>query len=350
MASLKLSAYDFELPPELIAQEPAPQRDASRLMVLERATGTVRHRLFRDLAAELRAGDLLVLNDTKVMPARLFAQRASGARIEVLLLEETAPDRWLAMMRPGRKAPEGTVLTFAPGFVGSVVEIHPEGLRELQLEAPGGVKEAIALHGALPLPPYIGGMPSDPGRYQTVFAREEGAVAAPTAGLHFTPELLAALASRGVGHACLTLHVGIGTFKPVMTEDLRDHVMHAERLRVSPELVATLQATRARGGRVIAVGTTVARALEHAARSGTLQPHAGETRIFITPGFRFRVVDALITNFHLPRSTLLMLVSAFAQQGEPPDRDGRRWMLECYATAIRERYRFFSFGDATLML
>lgn len=349
--SLKLSDYDFHLPEERIAQVPAERRDESRLMVIRRATGEREHRQFRDLAAYLAPGDLLVLNDTKVIPARLFGHRATGARIEVLLLEEVARDRWLALVRPGRKVPLGTVIRFDEDFAGTVVGVEPDGSRLIALTSgTGGVKEAIARCGELPLPPYISARPEDTGRYQTVYAREEGAVAAPTAGLHFTPELLADLGARGVETASVTLHTGLGTFRPVTAEDLTDHEMHSERFRLSEETVEAVRRTKERGGRVVAVGTTAVRTLEHAAQSGVLAPGSGETRIFIYPGYRFRVVDALVTNFHLPKSTLLMLVSAFAEQAVPAGRSGRELMLESYQEAIAQEYRFYSFGDATLML
>lgn len=351
MASLKLSDYDFHLPEERIAQLPAERRDQSRLMVIRRATGEREHRLFRDITEYLEPGDLLVLNDTKVIPARLYGTRASGARIEVLLLEEVARDRWLALVRPGRKVPEGTVIRFAEGFEGTVVGVEPDGSRLIQLSsAETSVKEAIALHGELPLPPYILARPADADRYQTVYAKEEGAVAAPTAGLHFTPELLATLGERGVETATVTLHTGLGTFRPVAVEDVTTHDMHAERFRLSAETVEAVQRTKERGGRVVAVGTTAVRTLEHAAQAGVLAPGSGETRIFIYPGYRFRVVDALVTNFHLPKSTLLMLVSAFADQAPPAGMTGRELMLESYQEAIEREYRFYSFGDATLML
>lgn len=351
MASLKLSDYDFHLPEERIAQAPAERRDESRLMVIRRATGEREHRRFRDLAEYLAPGDLLVLNDTKVIPARLYGTRATGARIEVLLLEEVARDRWLALVRPGRKVPLGTVIRFDERFEGTVVGVEPDGSRQIALTSKeGSVREAIARCGELPLPPYISAKPEDAGRYQTVYAREEGAVAAPTAGLHFTPELLALLAARGVETASVTLHTGLGTFRPVTVEDLTTHDMHAERFHLSEETVEAVRRTKERGGRVVAVGTTAVRTLEAAAQAGTLAPASGETRIFIYPGYRFRVVDALVTNFHLPKSTLLMLVAAFADQVAPPGRTGRELMLESYQEAIAQEYRFYSFGDATLML
>jgi S-adenosylmethionine:tRNA ribosyltransferase-isomerase len=351
MASLKLSDYDFHLPEERIAQAPAPERDLSRLLVVHRDSGEREHRLFRDILDDLSPGDLLVLNDTKVIPARLYGTRPTGARIEVLLLEETTRDRWTCLVRPGRKAPVGTEISFGAGFSGQVEEVLPDGSRVIKLSsAAEPTMAAIARFGELPLPPYIHAKAEDPGRYQTVYASEEGAVAAPTAGLHFTPALLAAVRAKGVEIAHVTLHTGMGTFKPVSAEDLTAHDMHAERYRLSAETVEAVMRTKARGGRVIAVGTTAVRTLEHCAASGELKAGSGETRIFIYPGYRFKVVDALVTNFHLPKSTLLMLVSAFADQKRPGMTGGRELMLETYAEAIALDYRFYSFGDATLML
>ncbi|HEY9856855.1 MAG TPA: tRNA preQ1(34) S-adenosylmethionine ribosyltransferase-isomerase QueA [Stenomitos sp.] len=348
---MKLSDYDFHLPEERIAQTPAERRDESRLMVIRRSTGEREHRRFADLVDYLAPGDLLVLNDTKVIPARLYGTRATGARIEVLLLEEVERDRWLALVRPGRKAPEGTVVRFDEGFEGTIVGVRPDGSRLVQLHAADmTVREALARYGELPLPPYIAARPEDADRYQTVYAREEGAVAAPTAGLHFTPELLDTLRARGVETTTVTLHTGLGTFKPVSVEDVTTHEMHAERFRLTEETVEAVRRTKERGGRVVAVGTTAVRTLEHSAQSGVLAPGSGETRIFIYPGYRFRVVDALITNFHLPKSTLLMLVSAFADQTPPAGMTGRELMLASYLEAIEQEYRFYSFGDATLML
>lgn len=350
MASLSLADFDFHLPAERIAQTPAPRRDESRLLVLDRKTGSREHRVFRELADYLRPGDLLVLNDTKVIPARLFGTRPSGARIEVLLIEELSCDRWQALVRPGRKAQEGTEIAFAPGFRGQISAVLPDGSREILMRtAAGTVREAIATHGALPLPPYIAARPEDTERYQTVFAKEEGAIAAPTAGLHFTPAMLDSLRERGIETAALTLHVGLGTFKPVTVEDVRTHVMHAERYRVPMETVEQVRRAKARGSRVVAVGTTAVRTLEHAAASGELLPGSGETRLFIYPGYRFRVVDAMVTNFHLPKSTLLMLVAAFLDQEPPQGRTGQELLLEAYEEAIAMSYRFYSFGDAMFL-
>ena len=347
MASLTLADFDFHLPPERIAQTPALQRDESRLLVLNRSTGDREHRHFRALGEYLHPGDLLVLNDTKVLPARLYGRRGTGARIEVLLVEERQRDRWLALVKPGRKAPMGTVIDFSEDFSGEIVAVHPDGSREIVLHSRHGtVMEAIAAHGELPLPPYIEARPEDTSRYQTVFAKEEGAIAAPTAGLHFTPALLDALRAQGIETATLTLHVGLGTFKPVTVDDLQSHVMHAERYVLASETVEKIRQTKERGGRVIAVGTTTVRTLEHAGASGELLAGSGETRLFIYPGYRFRVIDAMVTNFHLPKSTLLMLVAAFLDQYPPEGKTGRELLLDTYREAIAQNYRFYSFGDA----
>ena len=335
-----LEEYDFDLPQELIAQTPAEPRDASRLLLLGRNDGSTRHHHVRDLPDLLRPGDALVFNDTKVLHARLRARRrATGGRVELLLLRPLAGGRWEAMARPARRLREGEALALDSG-----AEVHVRrGLVSgtVEIELPGDVAGHLDRHGELPLPPYIHSYAGDPGRYQTVYARPEGSVAAPTAGLHFTPGLLDSLRCRGVSTHFLTLHVGLGTFKPVQTERVEDHEMHAERFYVPPQLLSELEEVRGRGGRVIAVGTTSVRALESAAAHPELAGAWSETRIFITPGHRFRLVDGLLTNFHLPRSTLLLLVSALA---------GREAILRAYGEAIRERYRFYSFGDAMLIL
>ncbi len=338
-----LSDYDFDLPEDRIAQRPAERRDESRLMAL--IGDRTRHLRFSDVQELLNPGDLLVVNDTKVLPARLWARRPSGARIEVLLLEEREPGTWLAMVRPGRKAQRGDILAFE-GATAEVTEITPDGERLLRFD--GDVLAMMHQSGALPLPPYITASQADPDRYQTVYARREGAVAAPTAGLHFTPALLAKLAELGIDVAPLTLHVGPGTFKPVKVEDVAQHRMHGERFEVPAATVAAIRRAKDRGGRVVAVGTTVTRALEAAARGPNgLEATTGVTDIFIRPGFPFLVVDGLITNFHLPRSTLLMLVSALCEhQGN----GGLPRIRAAYETAIAEGYRFYSFGDAMILL
>lgn len=319
---LKTSDFNFVLPAELIAQEPLADRAASRMLVVDRATGTIRHEQFRNIGRYLAAGDLLVLNDTKVIPARIWAREPA---VELLLVDDLGDNRWGALVKPGKRASLGTTLNFADGLT-AVVEGDTD-FRGRVLRFSGDVRAYLDRHGVAPLPPYI--KRAEPNaaelaRYQTVFARAAGAVAAPTAGLHFTPELLAQLP-----HAFITLHVGIGTFRPVKAENLEEHKMHAERFEIPVATAAAIE----RAQRVVAVGTTVVRALE----STTV----GQTEIFIRPPHEFRVVDALLTNFHLPKSTLLMLVSAFAS---------RELILQAYAEAVRERYRFFSYGDCMLIL
>jgi S-adenosylmethionine:tRNA ribosyltransferase-isomerase len=345
-APARLADYDYDLPPELIAQVPADERDAARLMVLERAGGALRHAVVRDLPDCLRAGDLLVFNDARVRPARLHGRTASGGAVELLLLAETAPRRWSCLGRPGKRLRPGAVLLLPDGGRASVVERRVDGRCVVEF-ADVEVPALLAAHGELPLPPYIkrpdGPLTLDRERYQTVFAASDGAVAAPTAGLHFTPALLAALDAAGLGRAALTLVVGPGTFLPVRSDDVREHHMEAEWVELPAATVEAIARTKAAGGRVIAVGTTTTRALESAARASGgagLAPGGFWADAFIRPGFPFRVVDALLTNFHLPRSTLLMLVSAFA---------GRERILAAYAVAVRERYRFYSYGDAMLI-
>lgn len=337
------ASYDYDLPEELIAQNPVEPRDASRLLVLSRSSGEVEHRCFADLDELLLPGDLLVLNDTRVRHARLLGVKASGgARVELLLLrpvdgEETT---WEALVRPGRRLAPGTEILFARGKA-VVGERLGDGLRQVTFFLEGSVRELLAEEGIVPLPPYIRRSDAPPERYQTVYAREEGSAAAPTAGLHFTEALLERLEARGIDRCCVTLHVGIGTFRPVESDDVRGHVMHEEYCVVSEDAVRAVAQTRSRGGRVVAVGTTVVRTLEtFGGPDGTLRSGSAATRLFITPGFQFRVVDALVTNFHLPRSTLLMLVSAFA---------GYDRVRAAYRAAVEARYRFFSFGDAMLI-
>jgi S-adenosylmethionine:tRNA ribosyltransferase-isomerase len=330
--------FDYELPPSSIAQEPAPRGD-SRLLVLDQ-TGPERHARVRDLPRHLRPGDLLVLNDTRVIPARLFGRRtAGGGQIELLLLEKIDECTWDALAKPGRRAQPGTAIDFATGLTAVVTEKAPDGRHRLRFSEP--VEGHLDRLGHIPLPPYIHrpDTPEDRERYQTVYAEKPGAVAAPTAGLHFSEELLREIAEAGVAIARVTLHVGIGTFKPVAVETLEDHRMDRERYEVSEEAAEAVRHTRRSGGRVVAVGTTVVRTLESAALAGNgdVQPGSAATNLFITPGFRFQAVDALLTNFHLPRSTLLMLVSAFA---------GRERVLAAYGEAVREGYRFYSYGDA----
>ena len=334
--------YDFSLPEELIAQTPLERRDASRLMVVHRETGTIDHRQFTDLAHLLQPRDLLVLNRSRVVRARLLGRRfGSGARAEIFLLSPLGGDRYESMVSPGGKLKPGRTVEIAPGFIVEIVAVTERRTRIVQLRAESGtVEEAIEAHGHIPLPPYITRMDeaSDVERYQTIYAREAGSVAAPTAGLHFTPELLAAIAERGVNRAEVVLHVGSGTFKPVEVDDPAQHVMHEERY-TSPEITAEAHASaRAEGGRVWAVGTTTVRTLESAVDDeGRVHSGSGETRIFIRPPARLRAIDAVVTNFHLPRSTLIMLVAAVA---------GYDLTMRAYREAVAERYRFYSYGDA----
>nr|WP_295382751.1 tRNA preQ1(34) S-adenosylmethionine ribosyltransferase-isomerase QueA [Pseudoxanthomonas sp.] len=338
---VKKSDFHFELPEALIAQAPLPERSASRLLVVPPGDAAFADRQVRDLPEWLAPGDLLVFNDTRVIPARLFGQKETGGRVEILI-ERLLPDNEARAQVGASKSPKpGSRIALDAGGEAEVLGRDGEFYR-LRFHLPTTLESWLLRAGRLPLPPYIqreAGADDDE-RYQTVFAREPGAVAAPTAGLHFDEPLLAALRERGVEFGHVTLHVGAGTFQPVRVDDVRQHQMHSEWLNVGAALIERIHATRARGGRVIAVGTTVVRALESAMRDGGLQPFAGETRIFIFPGYRIRSVDAMITNFHLPESTLLMLVSAFA---------GKERVFAAYAHAVRERYRFFSYGDAMLL-
>jgi len=357
---VRTSDFRFDLPPELIAQTPAPRRDQSRLLVIRRTGHHFDHQRFQDLPAHLRAGDLLVLNDSRVIPARLRGQNAkSGGQFEILLLEECATNLWWTMMRPGKRAPAGTQIelldqTGGPtGITAKVTAVNEEGHRQLQWTGTKNLFDKLDHYCKIPLPPYIerdADQPEDVTRYQTVYAGPAGSVAAPTAGFHFTQETLAGLQSRGVGIAYVTLHVGAGTFLPVKVENVADHKMHAERFSIGAATAQAVNTTRKSGGRVIAVGTTATRVLETCARRGgeILNVYEGKTDLFIYPPAQFQIVDALLTNFHLPESTLLMLVSAFAAPGEK-DR-GRELILSAYAGAIRERYRFYSYGDAMLIL
>jgi S-adenosylmethionine:tRNA ribosyltransferase-isomerase len=336
--------YDFTLPPDLIAQRPVARRDESRLMVVERATGRIAHHTFTDIETLVGPGDALVVNRSRVMRARLLGTRDSGAAGEVFLLRALGEDRWEAMVSPGGKLRPGRTLHIAPGFDVDIVEMTERRTRIVRLRAEGGVDAAIERHGHIPLPPYIARADSDADaeRYQTVYSRERGSVAAPTAGLHFTPELLGRLDARGVRRVEVLLHVGAGTFKPVEVEDPALHVMHEEWYEIGDDAAAAIAAARTAGRSVWAVGTTSARTLESAALPGrVVAAGAGETRIFIRPGYEFRVVDRLLTNFHLPRSTLLMLVAAFA---------GYELTMKAYREAVSERYRFYSYGDAMVIV
>lgn len=332
--------FYFELPQELIAQDPLEDRSASRLLVLDKETGAITHRGFRDILEYLNPGDCLVINDTKVIPARLFGvKKDTGAKIEILLLKRREKDVWETLVKPGKKAKPGTEIDFGEGILsGTVLETVDEGNRLIRFSYEGIFEEILDRLGQMPLPPYITHQLKDKNRYQTVYARHDGSAAAPTAGLHFTKELLQEIRDKGVEIATVTLHVGLGTFRPVKVENVQDHHMHSEFYIVEEQEAEKINRTKKNGGRVICVGTTSCRTVESAAgEDGTVKPGSGWTDIFIYPGYRFKVLDCLITNFHLPESTLVMLVSALA---------GREHILHAYEEAIKERYRFFSFGDA----
>ena len=341
---MKTSDFYYELPKELIAQDPLEDRSSSRLMHLDRNTGAVEHRHFRDIREYLKPGDCLVINDTKVIPARLYGRKeGTDALIEILLLKRKVNDVWETLVKPGKKCRPGAEISFGEGILkGKIIEVVEEGNRLIQFEYEGIFEEILDRLGEMPLPPYIAHKLKDKNRYQTVYAKHEGSAAAPTAGLHFTEELLEEIQSMGVRIAHVTLHVGLGTFRPVKVEEVTEHHMHSEFYVVEEEQAALINQTRKQGGRVIAVGTTSCRTLESAAsEDGTLKAGSGWTDIFIYPGYRFKILDGLITNFHLPESTLIMLVSAFA---------GKEHVLAAYEEAVREKYRFFSFGDAMLIL
>jgi S-adenosylmethionine:tRNA ribosyltransferase-isomerase len=343
---MQRSDFTYHLPEELIAQAPLAERSASRLLCLDGESGAIEHRAFRDLPSLLRAGDLLVFNDTRVLPARLWGQKATGGRVEVLVERLTGECTALAHLRASKASKAGTQIALSREAGGALSEHslnvvgREDGLYLIEADVPLG--PLLAQYGHMPLPPYIerADDASDRERYQTVFARRDGAVAAPTAGLHFDQATLDALEAAGVERCAITLHVGAGTFQPVRVDDIRDHDMHAEYLEVSAQACEAIRRTRARGGRVVAVGTTAVRSLETAAAGGSVEPYLGETRLFIYPGYQFNCVDAMVTNFHLPESTLLMLVSAFC---------GRDHILAAYEEAVRERYRFFSYGDAMFL-
>lgn len=336
---MKTSDFYYELPQELIAQTPIAQRDHSRLMLLDKNTGETEHRHFYDLPELLNPGDCLVMNDSRVIPARLFGKRITGGAVEILLLTDKGDGVWECLTRPGRKAKKGTELVFGDGELTAVVEDEVQGgNRLIRFRYEGIFLETLERLGRMPLPPYIHEELKDSERYQTVYSREPGSAAAPTAGLHFTPELLEKLKEKGVETAYLTLHVGLGTFRPVKENEIENHEMHSEYCIIPQETADAVNRTKERGGRVIAVGTTSCRTLESvAAEDGHLDPWSGWTNIYIYPGYKFKCLDALVTNFHLPESTLIMLVSALA---------GRENVLSAYAEAVREKYRFFSFGDA----
>lgn len=341
---MKRTDFYYELPEELIAQDPLEDRSSSRLLVLNRKSGAVSHHVFREITEYLKEGDCLVINDTKVIPARLIGSKiGTGARIEVLLLKRKENNIWETLVKPGKKMKAGAKISFGDGLLtGEVIDIVEEGNRLIRFSFEGIFEEILDQLGQMPLPPYITHQLQDKNRYQTVYAKHTGSAAAPTAGLHFTPELLRAIEKRGIEIAKVTLHVGLGTFRPVKVDEITDHHMHSEFYQIDEEAAKKINRVKATGNRVICVGTTSCRTIESAAdESGHLKAKSGWTNIFIYPGYEFRALDGLITNFHLPESTLIMLVSALA---------GRENVLAAYEEAVKERYRFFSFGDAMLVI
>ena len=337
---MKLEEFDYYLPEELIAQVPIEKRDESRLMVLHRNNKTIEHKTFKDIIDYLNPGDCLVRNNTKVIPARLYGKKDTGANVEFVLLNRINGDIWEAMVRPGNKLKPGVNVEFGNGILkATILDILPGGTRRVQFQYEGIFNEILDKIGLMPLPPYIHESLKDNNRYQTVYAKYDGSAAAPTAGLHFTPELLKKIEEKGVKIANVTLHVGIGTFRPVKEENIEEHQMHTEHYYIKEEDAKKINETKQNGGRVIAVGTTSCRTLETIAdeKTGMVKPCEGDTGIYIYPGYEFKCIDGLITNFHLPKSTLVMLVSAFA---------GREFILNSYNEAVKEKYRFFSFGDA----
>ena len=341
---MKTSDFYFDLPQELIAQDPLEDRSSSRLLVLDRETGKTEHRIFKDVIDYLNPGDCLVVNNTKVIPARLFGSKeGTEARIEILLLKRKENDVWETLVKPGKKAKPGTRISFGDGLLtGEVIDVVEEGNRLIKFTYDGIFEEILDQLGQMPLPPYITHQLKDKNRYQTVYAKHDGSAAAPTAGLHFTPELLEAIKAKGVNIAHVTLHVGLGTFRPVKVEDVTNHHMHSEFYIVEEDQAKLINETKQRGGKIVSVGTTSCRTLESATdEQGVLHAGSGWTDIFIYPGYKFKMIDRLITNFHLPESTLLMLVSALA---------GKDKIMAAYEEAVKERYRFFSFGDAMMIL
>ncbi len=337
---MKVSDFNYHLPEELIAQTPMEPRDHSRLLVIHKDSGRLEHRHFYELPDYLRPDDVLVFNDTRVIPARLWGHKESGARAEVFLLTRLNEREWEVLVRPGKKLQEGAVIRFGPELSCQVVSRTDFGGRVVRFEYKGIFEEILDRLGETPLPPYIKAPLADKERYQTVYNRERGSAAAPTAGLHFTKELLEKIRAKGCEEVFVTLHVGLGTFRPVSAENIEEHVMHREFYSVPPETAAAVNAAKAEGRRIVAVGTTAVRTLEAAGADGSLKAGSAWTNIFIYPGYRFRLTDALITNFHLPQSTLLMLVSALAD---------RELILKAYEEAVKEKYRFFSFGDCTFI-
>ena len=341
---MKTADFYFDLPQELIAQDPLEDRSSSRLLVLDRETGKTEHHIFKDVIDYLNPGDCLVVNNTKVIPARLFGSKeGTEAKIEILLLKRKENDVWETLVKPGKKAKPGTRISFGDGLLtGEVIDVVEEGNRLIKFTYDGIFEEILDQLGQMPLPPYITHQLKDKNRYQTVYAKHDGSAAAPTAGLHFTPELLEAIKAKGVNIAHVTLHVGLGTFRPVKVEDVTNHHMHSEFYIVEEDQAKLINETKQRGGKIVSVGTTSCRTLESATDDqGILQAGSGWTDIFIYPGYKFKMIDRLITNFHLPESTLLMLVSALA---------GKDKIMAAYEEAVKERYRFFSFGDAMLIL
>ncbi|MEG1291919.1 MAG: tRNA preQ1(34) S-adenosylmethionine ribosyltransferase-isomerase QueA [Lachnospiraceae bacterium] len=341
---MNVKEFDYELPEELIAQDPLADRSSSRLLVLDKKTGEMEHTNFKHIIDYLNPGDCLVLNNTKVIPARLFGEReGTQGKIEILLLKRKENDIWETLVKPGKKAKIGTKISFGGGLlIGEVLEVVEDGNRLIQFSYEGIFEEILDQLGQMPLPPYITHQLEDKNRYQTVYAKHDGSAAAPTAGLHFTPELLTQIREKGIRIAEVTLHVGLGTFRPVKVENVLDHHMHSEFYMITQEAADCINETKKQGGKVICVGTTSCRTIESAAaEDGTLKASSGWTEIFIYPGYEFKLLDALITNFHLPESTLVMLVSALA---------GREHIMHAYETAVQEKYRFFSFGDAMLII
>ncbi len=341
---MKTSDFYFDLPQELIAQDPLEDRSSSRLLVLDRETGKTEHHVFKDVIDYLNPGDCLVVNNTKVIPARLFGSKeGTEAKIEILLLKRKENDVWETLVKPGKKAKPGTRISFGDGLLtGEVIDVVEEGNRLIKFTYDGIFEEILDQLGQMPLPPYITHQLKDKNRYQTVYAKHDGSAAAPTAGLHFTPELLEAIKAKGVNIAHVTLHVGLGTFRPVKVEDVTNHHMHSEFYIVEEDQAKLINETKQRGGKIVSVGTTSCRTLESATDDqGILQAGSGWTDIFIYPGYKFKMIDRLITNFHLPESTLLMLVSALA---------GKDKIMAAYEEAVKERYRFFSFGDAMIIM